>query len=73
MVNSEQIETIEYKTLKNHNSITTQAWIAQVALIELLYALQSEGAFNYGREPFKRNEWIISKNIQYELLPPNFP
>lgn len=53
----DKLRTIEYKVLKeksqlNHNAKLT--WTAsKVALIELLYALQSEGAFNYGRADLK--------------------
>lgn len=53
----DKLRTIEYKALKeksqlNHNTKLT--WTAsKVALIELLYALQSEGAFNNGRADLK--------------------
>lgn len=53
----DKLRAIEYKAIKeasqlNHNAKLT--WTAsKVALIELLYALQSEGAFNNGRADLK--------------------
>jgi len=53
----DKLRAIDYKALKeksqlNHNSKLT--WTAsKVALIELLYALQSQSAFNYGRADLK--------------------
>lgn len=53
----DKLRAIEYKVLKETSQLSHNAkltWTAsKVALIELLYALQSEGAFNNGRADLK--------------------
>jgi hypothetical protein len=67
----DKLRAIDYKALKeksqlNHNSKLT--WTAsKVALIELLYALQSQSAFNYGRADLKEIMDHFEKTFNIDL------
>lgn len=67
----DKLRAIEFKALKeksqlNHNAKLT--WTAsKVALIELLYALQSEGAFNNGRADLKEIMDHFEKTFNIDL------
>lgn len=67
----DKLRAIEYKALKeksqlNHNAKLT--WTAsKVALIELLYALQSEGAFNNGKADLKEISEHFEKTFDIDL------
>jgi RteC protein len=67
----DKLRAIDFKVLKeksqlNHNAKLT--WTAsKVALIELLYALQSEGAFNNGRADLKEIMDHFEKTFNIDL------